>query len=338
MKNEIISNILLEMNNLPDSQIKKLRNVLISILHDVEIIPKSREISTIKNNDNDKYIEKFAIEKRIENLSDGSIRLYVNATKKFLDSIGKNFREITKDDVIIYLGKQTTRGLKANTVDNIRKQIKAFFDWALFNDYISKNPLTKLKYTRREEVKKVILTNSEIEEIRDACTNIRELAFFDLLLSTGLRVSELINLTVDDIDFSTGKIKIYAPKTKNTRIGFLDARSLKHITDYRNYLLNHHIYSNYLFVNTRRDTNGKYHGLSDKSAENILHNIVSRTTINKKVTIHTIRKTFASKLYKKNVKPMIIQYLLGHSDFSTTTKYYIGLEEINIQYELQSVA
>lgn len=340
VKDEVISSVLVRMESRLDrEQLAELRTTLVMEMQDIDLIRKSREIVVAEDMDlNEKYLQKYAVEKKVENLADSTIRGYIRENRRFLNETGKRFTDVTKDDVMVYLAKMSQKGLSLNYVDNARKYIKSFFDWLCWNDYIAKNPLERLKCTRRDAVKKVILTDGELEEMRDACHSKRELAILDFLASTGVRVSELIGLTINDVNWVQGTVHVYAPKTRTHRQVMLDAKALKHLIDYRSELSRQGINDVPLFLNTRRGSDGHYHALSKKSAEQILHNITERTKIEKVVTVHVIRKTYASRLYRKGVKPAVIQYVLGHAEFSTTAKYYIGLEEIDIQSELRAAA
>ena len=330
IKDTIISNILFEMQGKIDTTIlTELKNSLVINLYNYEIIETTTALSIVDNDDNEKYIKLFAIEKKIEGLAMRTIEHYVSETKKMLEFVGKNFRDITKDDITYYLAYlTTTKNLSSTTLDNTRKYIKAFFNWLVYNDHLTKNPFNKIKCIRRDPVKKEILSEHELEKLRDACVDSRELALIDFLNCTGVRVSEAAEIKVDDIDFVTGKCNIYAKKTKTWRIGFLDAKALKHLTDYRLELSDKGIYPEYLFVSKR----GK-HKLKESSIQNILKNIKKRAGIDRDVSVHTFRKTFASRLYRKGLPPMSIALLLGHKDFSTTAKYYIQIDKDGLKFE-----
>lgn len=336
IKDEVISAVLVKMDEvLNTEQLAELKAAMVMVLYDKDIVSKSTELSIFEGDDiNERFLKRFAIEKRVENLAKGTIKQYVYETKKFLSYTGKRFVDITKDDVTLYLANLTQKGYSMNTVDNARKYINAFFTWLVWNDYIAKNPLDRLKCTKREEIKKVILTEKEIEEMRDACQTIKELAVFDFLNSTGVRVSEIVNLTVDDVDFVTGKVNIYSIKTKTHRIGYLDAKALKHLIDYRSELAKNGIFSKELFLSDRRWKDGLYHSIGLSATERLLHKLTERAKIKKNITVHVIRKTFASRLSKKGIKAEIIQYLLGHANFATTAKFYISIDESEIKSEL----
>ena len=148
-------------------------------------------------------------------------------------------------------------------------------------------------------------------------------------------MSEITNLTVDDVDFVTGKIHVYAIKTKTHRTAFLDAKALKHLIDYRSELTQRGIYSDALFLGGKRSKDGTYHAIGKNGVERVLHQLEDRARIRKSVTVHVIRKTFASRLSKKGIKPEVIQYLLGHANFATTAKFYISIDDADIKHELE---
>lgn len=337
LKDEVISAVLVKMDNvLNREQLAELKTAMVMVLYDKDIVTKSTELSIFEGDDiNEKFLQRFAVEKKVENLAKGTIKNYLYETRKFFDYTGKRFVDVTKDDITVYLAGLTQKGYSLNTIDNTRKYIKAFFNWLAWNDYIVKNPFDCLKCTRREEVKKVVLTEKEIEEMRDACMTKKELAIFDFLNSTGVRVSEITNLTVDDVDFVTGKIHVYAIKTKTHRTAFLDAKALKHLIDYRSELTRRGIYSDALFLGGKRNKDGTYHAIGKNGVERILHQLEDRARIRKSVTVHVLRKTFASRLSKKGIKPEVIQYLLGHANFATTAKFYISIDDADIKHELE---
>lgn len=115
----------------------------------------------------------------------------------------------------------------------------------------------------------------------------------------------------------------------------LTAKALKHLIDYRSELAHDGIYSDALFVSGRRNKDGTYHAIGKNGVERILHQLEDRARIRKSVTVHVIRKTFASRLSKKGIKPEVIQYLLGHANFATTAKFYISIDDADIKHELE---
>lgn len=331
-KNEFVNDILMMMNgNLDEVQLMKLRACLDVNLYKYDLNKKETNIICVDFDDNYKYLKRFQIDLKIEGLSEKSIKNYVRETTKMLDALNKNFREITKDDISYYLASLLSKGLSSTTVDNTRKFIKAFYNWCVYNDILNKNPFLKIKCIKRNTVQKEIITEHELEQLRDACETKRDLAMIDFLNCTGVRVSECAQIKMDDINFVTGKCSIYATKTQTFRDVFLDAKALKHICDYRNELQRNNLFSEYLFTSNRKEKENK--SLSCSTFEQRLKQITGSANINKHITVHTFRKTFASRCSRKGMQPMIIATLLGHSDYTTTAKYYIKINKNDLQYE-----
>lgn len=332
MKNELTNSIIMMMSmDLTTEQCQRLKNCLDIVLHQYDISKSTTEVACLMEDDNYKYLKRFEIDMRIQGLSEKSITNYVRETKKMLEFFGKNFRNITKDDISYYLAILIRKGLSNNTVDNTRKFIKAFYNWCTYNEIIERNPFLKIKCIKRSPIKKETLTEHEIESMRDACTTKRDIAMVDFLNSTGLRVSEFTSLKLNDLDLSTGKCTVFSEKTDTTRNVFLDAKALKHICDYRNELIKRGINSEYIFTRERNIKNNK--PLDNNTVEKRLQKIASNANVNKHVTVHTFRKTFASKCSRKGMSPTTICSLLGHSDFTTTAKYYININNEDVKYE-----
>lgn len=329
VKDEIISTVLLAMEkDLDNDALTKLKTCLSIVLYKYDVIEQVTDITCLEDNENEKYVRRFQIDLKVQGLSDKTIEQYARETNKCLMYLNKNFRDITKDDITYYLAYLSSKDLSSTTIDNTRKYIKSFFSWLVYNDYITKNPFLKIKCIKREPIRKEILTEHDIELLRDSCETKRELALVDFLNCTGVRVSECATLKLNDINFMNGRCNIYSTKTKTYRTVFLDAKALKHLTDYRIELANKNIFSEYVFVSNKGKNN-----LSKDSIEQILRNIKNKAAINRKITVHTFRKTFASRLYRKGVQPMSIALLLGHKDFSTTAKFYVDINKNDLKNE-----
>lgn len=133
LKNEITNNILNEMYPFLEPEVfARLKNTIIRSLYGYQICSECREVQVLEN-DNEKYLKKFATYLKVEQKADGTIYQYVNAAKDMLEFIHKNFRDVTADDVAYYLANLELRdNVCANTLDNTRKYSKSFFSWLFF--------------------------------------------------------------------------------------------------------------------------------------------------------------------------------------------------------------
>lgn len=269
---------------------------------------------------------------QVQHRASSTIYCYTNSINKFLLFIGKNFREITSDDVNFYLAKLTKKNtMSATSLDNERKYIKPFFKWALRNDLIERDPFDKIDPIKRIEKKKEILTETEIEMIRDTCNNKKELALVDFLLATGVRVSECSKAQISNIDFTKNIVNIYGQKTGKWREVYLDAKAYKHLSEYLNDRTNSYSCYNQqdiLFMQKR----GEHKAMSAYCINKMLKEIAMRAGITKHCTCHLFRKTLASKLSSKGMSSQKIAIILGNSS-AVSEKYYILLSSKDIENE-----
>ena len=328
-KEDYINSVIMYMSNeLTKEQLEHLKACMSKMLYNYDLITVNNTVVE----DDSVYIQKFAKELRVQGKSEKTISQYIRETQLFLNTIGKSFINITKDDIINYMQMKLDNGVSPSSVDNSRKFIKQFFNYALDNELILSNPFNRVKSIKRNPIKKEILTDEELEELRDACISKRELALIDFLDSTGLRVSEVSNLKMSDVNLTKGTCRVYSTKTLKERTVCLTAKAVKHISDYREELKRMGKTSEYLFVSYR----GNNTKLQNASIQKILHTITSRTNIKKHITVHTFRKSLASKLCRRGASPMMISELLGHS-FSTSQKHYIKMTSDDVVQQFHSM-
>ena len=326
---ELISEIIIGMSDdLNSTQLKKLKDCLQLAFYNKTITDKCTEVTKLDVLDNYKYINRFVIDERIHGLSPKTIKMYEYETRKFLEYMNKSFIDITKDDITYYLVILQNKGISGTSLDNTRKYIKSFFTWACNNELIKSNPFDKVKNIKRNPIKKNVLTDYEITCMRDACMTKRELAVIDFLYASGVRVGECTGLKMNDIDFNTGRCTIFGEKTQEYRTIYLDSNALKHIIDYRNELSEQGKYSEYVFAGLRGDCSKR---VSPNNIENTIKKVKNRCSITRDITVHTFRKTFADRLNKRKAPLSFISNALGHADSSTTTKYYIPLDDDSIK-------
>ncbi len=212
------------------------------------------------------------------------------------------------------------RGVSPTGVDNSRKYLKGFFDYLLENDFITTDLFRKIKPMKRDNVEKRFLKEAEIVRLRDNCKTIKERAIVDLLLSTGIRVSELINLNISDVDINDMSVRIYADKTKTWRTVYLDANAYHHLLQYLNTRKDS---SDILFLGKSMKAEKR---MSKDGVERLLQKIGKRANITQHITVHLFRKTFATRMYFRNMDIGKISKLLGHASIKTTEKYYLSIQ------------
>jgi site-specific recombinase XerD len=214
--------------------------------------------------------------------------------------------------------------LKAVSINNIRMYLMSFFKWCHIEDYIDKNPMDRIGVVKTE--KKVIetLSDEECEMIRCACDNERDLAIVDLLSSSGMRVSELIGLNRQDIDFEKGEVIVFGKGSKE-RVCFITGKAKVHLKWYISQRTDN---NPALFVTAKKP----YTRLTKNGVEYILKNIASKTNIPKlRLYPHKYRSTLATNMLNKGASAEQIQHILGHSSIDTTISVYANMEKDTIK-------
>lgn len=311
--NDVICAMAVALNGV---QLKILENVLVDRLHGKTIEEECTELSTYSD-DNDYILQVFAANKKLENLSEKSIEQYVRTTRNMLQTINKNYKDVTTEDIKYYLAMYQSRNkVGMNTMSNMKRFLSAFFKWAVEEDYITKNPVAKIKNFKQVQKEKEYLTEHEVALMRSVCMTLRESALMEFCLSIGCRVSELAALNISDIDFKNDSVSIYGFKTRTYRTGYLNANAKLYL---ENYLDSRTDGNDALFVAGK----GKHERLGNSSIQHELQAIAKRAGIKKHVTVHLFRKTFATRLSAAGVRIEIIKELLGHADISVTEKNYV---------------
>lgn len=304
--NNQIYNILNDMAELLNiSQMKKLQKVLITRLEG-----KKEDVEKISN---EKYLEMFLAAKTIEGCSGRTIQYYKVTVQHLLKYIEIPLRKVTTEILRKYLADyQKINDCSRSTVDNIRRNLSSFFSWLEEEDHILKSPIRRIHKIRTKKVVKEVISDENIENLRDNCDGKRDLAIIDLLFSTGMRVGELVNLNIDDIDFEERECIVYGKGDKERRVYF-DARTKLHL---QNYLKSRNDSSSALFVTM----NAPYNRLKISGVEIRLRELGRKLNISK-IHPHKFRRTMATRAIDKGMPIEQVQKLLGHQQIDTTMQY-----------------
>ena len=311
MKTKIISKIQNQMKPyLNQGQYIKLTNSLLESLQDIDIIDINNELSNI---DNFRLLNLFLSAKQVEGRSDKTLIYYKSTLEKMLLKIKKQVYNINTDDLRRYLfDHKNYKQSSKTTIDNMRRIFSSFFSWLEDEDYIIKNPVRRIHRVKTGRVVKDVLTDENLEILRDNCEEIRDLAIVELLTSTGIRVGELVNLNIEDINFYERECKVFG-KGESERVVYFDARTKIHLMEY----LQTRIDENpALFVSL----NNPYKRLGISGVETRLRELGQKCKINK-VHPHKFRRTMATNAIDKGMPIEQVQKLLGHVQIDTTMQY-----------------
>ncbi|MGM0441881.1 MAG: site-specific tyrosine recombinase XerD [Elusimicrobiota bacterium] len=202
--------------------------------------------------------------------------------------------------------------LTSTTIARKLASLKSFFKFLLIDDIVDNNPAVDIETPNLSQKLPTVLTEHETENLIQAAGNTRDRLILELLYATGMRVTELINLKLSDVDLNRGWIKIMG-KGKKQRFVPIDKRMVKKIKNFvgENELKpKHYLFSKRGSKPLKRETIWK-----------IVKKISQKTGIKKTVTPHTLRHTFATHLLEHGADLRSIQVLLGHSSIDTTQIY-----------------
>lgn len=305
MKNQIY-NILNDMSEyLNISQMKRLQGVLINRLQEPE-----EDIKRIENKD---YVKMYLSAKQIEGCSERTLAYYSSTLSKLFACIKLPIRKITTEIVREYLIEyQTNNNCGKVTLDNIRRNLSSFFSWLEEEDYIIKNPIRRIHKVKIGTTVKDVITDENIEIMRDGCKTLRDLAMIDLLYTTGIRVGELVKLNISDVDFEERVCIVYGKGDKERRVYF-DAETKIHL---KNYLVERRDLNDALFVSLNRP----YNRLKINGVEIRLRELGRKLGIDK-VYPHKFRRTMATRALDKGMPIEQVKQLLGHEQLDTTMRY-----------------
>lgn len=306
MKNAVITEIKQRMTPyLNDFQIDQLTDVLEICLQEY-----LSEADPVKQPD---IIQTFLAAKRVEGCSNKTLTYYDSTIRNVLKRTGKSVRDITTDDLRIYLDSyQTNNGVSKVTIDNIRRILSTFFAWLEDENFIIKSPVRRIHKVKTCKTVKETYSDEFLEIMRDNAESIRDLAMIDLLASTGIRVGELVLINRVDVDFVNRECIVLGKGNKQRKVYF-DARTKIHL---QRYLSTRTDDNPALFVTLHKP----YSRLQIKGVEMRLQRLGRKLGLIR-VHPHKFRRTLATMAIDKGMPIEQVQQLLGHESVDTTLQY-----------------
>lgn len=313
MKDILVAKIIAVMaNKLTQEQCNELKSVLYTTLQEYDIYERYTELIPADDSYMS-YLQLFLVRKRTEGKSKGTIEAYRLHLTKLLHTINKPISDITENDLFCYLALyKKTRNISNVYLDNIRLVFSSFFTWLNAKGYISNNPTNGLDHIKTEKRIKHPFADEELEKLRLACKQERDLALIEFLYSTGVRASELVALNRRDIDFTARSVIVYG-KGEKERETYLNATSCLHLKSYLNSRIDK---DDALFVSDKKP----YKRLTVAGIEKILRRLGQKAGVNN-VYPHRFRRTMATNMLKKGMPIEEVKELLGHTKLDTTMIY-----------------
>lgn len=306
-----------------------MQQLINDILHDMSEVLSARDLYALQivlqkklntqNNQtypytNIEYMDMFISAKRIEGCSERTLAYYKATIEHMLSIIVTPLRQVNTDDLRAYLAEyQLINNCSKTTVDNIRRNLSSFFSWLEAEDYIIKSPIRRIHKIRTGSKVKETLSEECIERLRDSCLHIRDLAMIDFLYSTGIRVGELVNLNIGDINFEERECIVYGKGNKQRKVYF-DAKAKVHL---KRYLEQRNDYNDALFVTL----DSPFERLKISGVEIRLRKLGRLALLDQRVHPHKFRRSMATRAIDKGMPIEQVQKLLGHQQIDTTMHY-----------------
>lgn len=286
-------------------------------------LTKSSTDIVVYDNINEVVLNRYCACLMIDGKSEKTINQYRRTILKLFEVAKKQYTDIGVYDIRLFIAYDKQRGVSNRTLENTRANLSAFFQWLTQEELIEKNPCMSIKPIKYTDKVRLPLSATEIDSLRFACNTPKERALIEMLLSTGVRVSELVNIKISDINFENRSIHITKGKGAKERTVYFNDLAKQHL---QNYLLSRGEMGTYLFYNKRHEK------LNAGGVRHILNVIAGRAHVTN-VHPHRFRRTFASGLASRGMDIQEIRKLLGHTSINTTLEYvYTSDDQVHTSY------
>lgn len=257
----------------------------------------------------EKEVEKLRTELKIRGFSPLTIRNYSFFVEKFLSRIGKAAVALNEDDAKLYLSEMFDTKAK-NTIMLAAAALKFFYTEILEKEF------SKVKMPKKDRRLPEVLTKNEVRTLIDASDNRKSRLIISMLYSSGLRVSELVNLKLNEINFDDKTGWVRRGKGGKDRLFTISQELADELQEYLRGREHEYLFS-------------KAKPLTTRNIQKIIKLTSQRAGINKRVTPHTLRHSFATHLLENGTDIRYIQSLLGHASIATTQLYaHVSSEEL----------
>lgn len=278
----------------------------------------------------DDYINYLSLERQ---LSINTIDGYKRDLLDFYKFTNKSYKNINKEDIVNYIG-YLNKKVGPKTINRHIVSIKNYFKYLEKNNNIKENPCSDITGLKTPKKMPRVLSVEDIDKLLDInltdAYSYRNKTMLELMYSSGLRVSELLNLTISNIDFNMNLVRIFGKGSKERIVPMSDIATkylFEYINLYRNTLVKNNV-TDIVFLNSRGNK------LSRQGFFKILRGIALEKGINKEISPHTLRHSFATHLLNNGADLRSIQTMLGHENIETTQIYtHVSNNYVKKNYE-----
>lgn len=325
LREQIIQKIMQALDGRTDAGTADIVQDILTIeLNNYEVQERCTDVATVDDSA-DRMLKKFLATKRIEGIAESTLVRYAEENKKLIRFLAKPLYEVSTYDIRFYLSyrrENSGKKLGNRTLDGMRRCYSSFFSWLSAEGLIGRNPCAAIKQIKyRKEVKKPY-SAAEMEKLRRACGNKRDLALLDFLYCTGCRVSEVARLNIDDIDFENMECTVLGKGNKERTVYLSEVAAM----NLGEYLASRKDGNEALFTGKGTERLGK------NGIEVLLKRLGKKAGVIN-VHPHRYRRTLATNLLDRGMNIQDVAVILGHADLKTTQVYcYISQKNVKNAY------
>lgn len=323
--------------------LEMLRSELYITLNDYEITNRCTEVAETDRECLENVLKRFLVAKAVKGCTERTIQLYSMSVRKVFAEINKRVEDVTPDDIRLYIGLRLRRdGVSKVTVGNEIRSLSSFYAWATAEEIIQKNPMLRVHKIKKQKVRKEALTEMEIERLRMAADGEMQKMMIEVLLSTGCRVTELVNIRIDEIQ--KDEITVHGKGEKDRKV-YLNAKAELAV---QVYLAKRRDENPYLLPGAKSlrerkgrdrkesrknwwmDRNNLTEGhITTSAVESTMREIADRAEV-EKANPHKFRRTCATLALRRGMPIEQVSRMLGHEEVGTT-QIYLDLKEEDLK-------
>lgn len=291
-------------------QTKQISEIINAAVQNYDISESCHDLAVV-DTDSERMLKMFLATKKIEGCSDKTVSRYAYIIRRMTDYLGIPTKDITVNNLRLYLGTLEADGKKLTTIAGIRDIFSSYFTWLHNENMITSNPVVNLGKIKPEKKVKQPYSKVEMEKLRLGCKTKRDRAVLEFLNSTACRVGELVKVNIDDIDFQNHECRVLGKGNKE-RIVFLTDVCIYHLQEYLKERTDEHP-ALIIGKGTER--------MSEGGIRFMLKTVAQRAELNTNVHPHKFRRTTATALIDKGMSIQDVAAVLGHVNVNTTMTY-----------------
>lgn len=326
VKESLVNKIVGELEaDLNSEQLRKVNMLLLMYLEPFELVKSSTDLVIYDEKSDAAAYHQFMVSKKIQGLSDGTLKLYMQTINFFMSKLRKPFKDITTNDIRLFIANREIQDrISKGTLARERGCIVRFFHWLYIEEFIDRDPGARVEKIKVPKRRKQEFSELEVEKLRSAASNAKETLIIELLLSTGCRVSELVSLNFSDYDQENDSIEVIGKGDKQRTLYFNAKAKLA-----LNYYLKEvpHITGPLFYGQTKGEE------MTTAGVQKLVKRLGKRAGV-LNVHPHRFRRTAATLARRHGMPIELVSRFLGHENIETTMAYsMINDDEVKISHQ-----